>query len=96
MAEEIRKGTLGKIDYAIIEAAAITEDGFIIPTGSVGNSQIFIEKAEHVIVELNVKSSPEYEGLHDIFSIPKQGQRREIPMYHVGDQIGRASCRERE
>src|SRR5690625_3404094 len=44
MAEEIRKGTLGKIDYAIIEAAAITEDGFIIPTGSVGNSQIFIEK----------------------------------------------------
>src|SRR5690625_171776 len=88
MAEEIRKGTLGKIDYAIIEAAAITEDGFIIPTGSVGNSQIFIEKAEHVIVELNVKSSPEYEGLHDIFSIPKQGQRREIPMYHVGDRIG--------
>src|SRR5690625_4796468 len=75
-AEEVRKGTLGKIDYAIIEAAAITENGFIIPTGSVGNSQIFIEKAEHVIVELNVKSSPEYEGLHDIFSIQKQGQRQ--------------------
>src|SRR5690625_3750083 len=88
MGEEIRKGTLGKIDYAIIEAAAITEDGMIIPTGSVGNSQIFVEKAEHVIVELNTKASPEYEGLHDIFTIPKQGQRPEIPMYHVGDRIG--------
>src|SRR5699024_6462729 len=30
-AEEVRKGNLGKIDYAVIEAAAITEDGLIIP-----------------------------------------------------------------
>jgi len=88
MGEEIRKGTLGKIDYAIIEAAAITEEGMIIPTGSVGNSQIFVEKAEHVIIELNTKAAPEYEGLHDIFTIPKQGQRPEIPMYHVRDRIG--------
>ena len=43
-AEEVRKGTLGKIDYAIIEAAAITEDGLIIPTGSVGNSQFLSKK----------------------------------------------------
>src|SRR5699024_11412272 len=40
----------------IFEAAAITEDGFIIPTGSVGNSPIFVEKADHVIIELNLNA----------------------------------------
>lgn len=87
-AEEVRKGSLGDIDYAIIEAAAITEDGLVIPTGSVGNSPIFVEKAEHVIIELNVTAAPEYEGLHDIYVLAEQGERREIPMYSVGDRIG--------
>lgn len=87
-AEEVRKGTLGKIDYAIIEAAAITEDGMIIPTGSVGNSPIFVQEAEHVIIELNTTAPKEYEGLHDIYVLPEQGERREIPMYSVGERIG--------
>src|SRR5690625_545410 len=92
-AEEVRKGSLGDIDYAIIEAAAITEEGLIIPTGSVGNSPIFVEKAEHVIIELNTTAAPEYEGLHDIYVLPEQGERREIPMYEVGDRIGEIGIR---
>jgi len=84
-AEEVRKGTLGKIDYAIIEAAAITEDGLIIPTGSVGNSPIFVEKAENVIIELNMSAPKAYEGLHDIYVPNAQGERREIPIYKVSD-----------
>src|SRR5690625_320995 len=76
--EEVRKGDLGKIDYAVIEAAAITEDGMIIPTGSVGNSPIFVEKAENVIIELNTKAPKEYEGLHDIYCMDEQGERREV------------------
>src|SRR5699024_8491930 len=87
-AEEVRKGTLGDIDYAIIEAAAITEDGSIIPTGSVGNSPIFVEKAEHVIIELNTSAPKEYEGIHDIYVLEEQGERREIPLYDVGSRIG--------
>src|SRR5690625_28264 len=87
-AEEVRKGNLGKIDYAIIEAAAITEDGMIIPTGSVGNSPIFVEKAENVIIELNTNAPKEYEGLHDIYVMPEQNNRREIPLYDVGSRIG--------
>ena len=79
VAEEVRKGTLGKIDYAIIEAAAITEDGHIIPTGSVGNSPIFVEKAENVIIELNTTAPSAYEGIHDIYVLTDQGDRREIP-----------------
>lgn len=87
-AEEVRKGNLGKIDYAVIEAAAITEDGLIIPTGSVGNSPIFIQEAEHVIIELNTKAPKEYEGLHDVYVIGEQNNRREIPLYDVGSRIG--------
>lgn len=87
-AEEIRKGPLGKIDYAIIEAAAITEEGYIIPTGSVGNSPIFVEKSENVIIELNTTAPKAYEGLHDILVLGNQGERREIPMYKVSDRIG--------
>ena len=36
-AEWIRTGVWGDVDYAIVEAVAITEDGMIIPSGSVGN-----------------------------------------------------------
>lgn len=93
MAEEIRKGTLGKIDYAIIEAAAITEDGYIIPTGSVGNSPIFVEKAENVIIELNTTAPSAYEGIHDIYVLADQGERREIPLYKAGDRIGEAGIK---
>ncbi|MBD8521129.1 succinate CoA transferase [Lysinibacillus fusiformis] len=87
-AEEIRKGSLGNIDYAIIEAAAITEEGYIIPTGSVGNSPIFVEKSDNVIIELNTTAPKAYEGLHDILVLGNQGERREIPMYKVSDRIG--------
>ncbi len=87
-AEEVRKGTLGKIDYAVIEAAAITEEGYIIPTGSVGNSPIFVERAENVIIELNTSAPSAYEGLHDIYVQKDQGERREIPIYNVADRIG--------
>lgn len=87
-AEEMRKESFGKVDYAIIEAAAITEEGYIIPTGSVGNSPIFVEKAENVIVELNTAAPRAYEGFHDIVIPPDQGERREIPMYKISDRIG--------
>lgn len=94
VAEEVRKGTLGKIDYAIIEAAAITEEGYIIPTGSVGNSPIFVEKAENVIIELNTSAPSAYEGLHDIYVLNEQGSnRREIPLYSVGERIGEAGIK---
>lgn len=92
-AEEVRKGTLGKIDYAIIEAAAITEDGLIIPTGSVGNSPIFIQEAENVIIEINTTAPATYEGLHDIYVQDVQGKRKEIPLYSVGERIGEVGIR---
>jgi succinyl-CoA:acetate CoA-transferase len=87
-AEQVRAQTLDPIDIAIVEAVAITEEGHIVPTTSVGNSQIFVEKAREVIVELNLAQSLALEGMHDIYSIAPQGQRGPIPLTAVDQRIG--------
>ncbi|MGV3467077.1 MAG: acetyl-CoA hydrolase/transferase family protein [Heyndrickxia sp.] len=88
MAESIRAGVLGPIDFAIVEAVAISADGMIIPTTSVGNSSIFVEKAKHVIVEINSAQPQGLEGLHDIYETGNQGERKPIPLTKVSDRIG--------
>lgn len=89
-AEYVRQGVLPKVNYAIIEAAAITEDGMIIPTGSVGNSPIFVETADHVIIEVNVSAPAAYEGMHDIYVPGPAGEnaREDIPLRKISDRIG--------
>lgn len=92
-AELIRSDVLPKIDFAIIEAVAITGDGMIIPTTSVGNSPIFAETAENIIVELNENAPKELIGIHDIYSVEKQGERKPIPLIHADDRIGTIGIR---
>ncbi len=87
-AEWVRSGVLGPIDYAIIEALAITEDGMIIPTTSAGNSAIFVEQAENVIVEINMAQPEGFEGIHDLYEIGAQGERGPIPLNNARDRIG--------
>lgn len=89
-AEYVRQGVLPQIDYAIIEAAAITEDGDIIPTGSVGNSPIYVETAKHVIIEVNTSAPAAYEGMHDIYIPGPAGEnsRCDIPLCEVSQRIG--------
>ena len=86
--EWVRSGVLPSIDYAILEAVSITEDGVIIPSTSVGNSQIFAEKAESIIVEINLAQPEWLEGLHDIYDPGQQGSRKPIPLVHPEDRIG--------
>ncbi|PKR85381.1 acetyl-CoA hydrolase/transferase family protein [Heyndrickxia camelliae] len=88
MAESIRADVLGPIDFAIVEAIAISTDGMIIPTTSVGNSSIFVEKAKQVIIEINTAQPQGLEGLHDIYETGKQGERNPIPLSKVSDRIG--------
>lgn len=87
-AELIREGVMAPIDYAVVEAVAITEDGMIIPSTSVGNSNIFVEYAKHVIIELNLAQSSELEGVHDIYTPVRQGERGPIPLTAVDQRIG--------
>jgi len=92
-AELVRQGIIGPIDFAIIEATAITEDGLIIPTTSVGNSPIYAKYAKNIIVELNVAHSDTLVGVHDIFIPEEQGDRQPIQLLKAKDRIGEIGIR---
>ncbi|MDR1741656.1 MAG: acetyl-CoA hydrolase/transferase family protein [Synergistaceae bacterium] len=87
-AQNIRYGFFGKIDVAIIEALRITEDGGIVPTTSVGNSNAFVEMADKVIVEVNTAQPAELDGIHDIYSPKNPPNREAIPIEKVNARVG--------
>lgn len=86
--EMMRNKQLARPDIAVIEAVAITEDGHIVPTTSVGNSASFAVFAKHIIVEINYELSPELEGLHDVYIPTYRPTRTPVPLVGVEDRIG--------
>lgn len=85
---ELIRANVMKVDVAIIEAIAITEDGMVIPTTSVGNSLTFATSAKSIIIEINMAQSPQLAGLHDLYEPKKQGEREPIPLVKPSDRIG--------
>ncbi|ADR18126.1 acetyl-CoA hydrolase/transferase C-terminal domain-containing protein [Calditerrivibrio nitroreducens] len=81
----------GGLDIAIIEASAITEDGNIVLTGSVGASPEIIAKADKIIVEINT-GLPSFEGMHDIFVTDLPPYRKIIPITDLRQRIGTPWC----
>ncbi len=84
----VRDGRFGKIDAAIVEAAAITEDGFIIPGTSCLDAATYVTTASKVIVEVNTEIPSEIEGIHDIYIPDVPPFRDAIPLRRCGDRIG--------
>ncbi|MBN2797052.1 MAG: acetyl-CoA hydrolase/transferase family protein [Clostridia bacterium] len=84
----IEYGFFGNIDVAIIEAIAITEEGNIIPTTSVGISPQAVKEADMVLIEINTTQSMALEGVHDIYMTEKPPFRKPIPIVGPGDRIG--------
>ena len=85
----VREGFLGKLDVAVIEVTAITEDGRLIPSSSIGNNKVWLDEAEKVILEVNSWQSLELEGMHDVyekFALPPN--RMPVQMTRPGDRIG--------
>lgn len=87
----IRHGYFGKIDFAVVEAAAIAEDGSIIPTVAVGCADALVNAADKVIVEINTCIPESIEGLHDIYSCEPIPHTKPIPITRPDDRIGRTS-----
>ena len=81
-------GFLGDVDAAVVEAAAITEDGDLILGSGVGNTPVFVKHAKKIIIEVNTSIPLSLEGMHDIYLCNKPPYRREIPIYHAADRIG--------
>ncbi|MBV2135045.1 acetyl-CoA hydrolase/transferase family protein [Pseudomonas sp. MAP12] len=86
--EQMRSHQLKRPDITVIEAVAITEDGHIVPSASVGNSANLAEFAEQVIVEISLRYGSNLEGLHDIYIPPHRPERPPIPLVSVDQRIG--------
>jgi len=87
-AQNIRYGFYGEIDIAIIEAVGITEEGFIIPSTSVGASPVYVQKARKVIVEINTSLSKQLEGFADVYMPDDPPHRLPIPLFSAQQRIG--------
>lgn len=85
---ELLRANVMDVDVAILEAIAITEDGMVIPTTSIGNSLTFALNAKSIIIEINMAQSSELEGVHDLYEPGKQGARDPIPLVKASDRIG--------
>ena len=88
LAQKIRQGTYGKIDVAIIEAQAVSDEGEIVLGTGVGNIPTLATLAEKIIVEVNDQIPAEIRGLHDIYIPLDPPYRREIPIYTASDRVG--------
>jgi succinyl-CoA:acetate CoA-transferase len=89
VAQMSRYGFLGgKVDVAIVEACAITEEGHIIPTTSLGNTASYVQSADIVIVEVNTSQPLELEGMHDVYVPLDPPNRQPVPIVKADDRIG--------
>lgn len=86
--EQLRSGQIHGVDVAIVEAVAITSEGGIVPTTSVGNSASFAILADKIIVEINLSQSVILEGLHDIFIPARRPTRMPIPVVTPDSRVG--------
>ena len=87
-AQLARVGYLGKLDVAIVEAVAITEEGNIIPSTSLGNAASYVQQADAVIVEVNTTQPLELEGMHDVYVPLDPPNRLPIPIVQADDRVG--------
>lgn len=88
VAQYINYGMLPKVNIAIVEAVAITEQGHIVTTTAVGNAATYIQNADKIIVEINEAQPIELEGMADIYTMENPPFRKPIPLTKVGDRIG--------
>lgn len=86
--ELLRSHQIAGIDVAVIEAAAITEEGGIVPTTSVGNSASFAILADKIIVELNMAQPAGLEGMHDIYIPTRRPSRDPVPVVSPDSRVG--------
>lgn len=84
----IRSNSLCKIDYAIVDAVAITEEGFVVPSHTPVDIGSLMEAADHVIVEIDGSLPLEVEGLYDHYLPELQPYIKEIPLYKTDQRIG--------
>lgn len=90
MGPQVAQGFLGHLNLAVIEVTAITEDGELVPSSSVGVNRTYLDHADHIILEVNEWQSEGLYGMHDIYyPIGVTPPNRDVlPIRATGDRIG--------
>jgi acetyl-CoA hydrolase len=88
VAQNLRYGFLGKVNWAIVEACDVTPEGEIVVTSGVGIVPTACRLADKIIIELNANHPKALRGFHDIYEPLDPPHRREIPVYKPSDRIG--------
>ena len=86
--QAVRYGFLGGMQWAVIEAADVTDGGGIVLTTGAGAAPTYCTKADKILIELNRFHPPSLLGFHDIYEPASPPNRREIPVYSTRDRIG--------
>ena len=89
VAQMVWEGFFGPLDMAIVEVSAITAEGDLVPSSSVGNNKTWLDLADRVILEVNSWQPDALDGMHDIYygtALPPR--RRPLAIVAPGDRIG--------
>lgn len=92
MAQELRYGFMGRVDWAILEVCDFEECGDTCRaylTSAGGISPTAARLAKHVILEHNTFHSTGAKLLHDVYELQDPPLRQPIPLTGVGDRIGK-------
>ena len=94
VAQHVRFGFFGTLEYAVIEVSGIREDGALIPATAVGNNKTWLDVAEKVILEVNHAHDLRLEGMHDIYyGTDMPPYRNPVPILNPFDRIGETCFR---
>ena len=91
MAQELRYGFYGQVDWAILEVCDIEDAGSdwrVYLTAAGGISPTAARLAKKVILELNSFHSPDAKYIHDVYEPLDPPYRKPIPIFNVSDRIG--------
>jgi succinate CoA transferase len=89
MAQELRYGFLGDVDWAILEVCAIEDDGKVYLTAAGGIAPTVARLAKKgIILELNSFHSAKSIGIHDVYEPKDPPLREPIMITKVTDRIG--------
>ena len=86
--QQVSEGFFGDLDFAIVEAARITEEGHIVPSSGVGNNVEYLDAADKIIIEVNSWQSVDLEGMADVYRVQSRPNRTAIPINNPGDRVG--------
>jgi len=81
-------GFFGRIDYAVVEAVDVTNDGRIYLSTSIGASPSYLHYADKIIIELNSFHSKRLSEMADIAILPPPPHRSPIPIHDTLSKMG--------